>query len=119
MNKYIMTITWLLSLALIAGCGSSSSDDGGETTPSSTDTGSISLSKTSLSMAADAADNSEVIVTSNADWALSSDQTWCTPSPSSGHNGQTVLKVSTLSNKTGNERTANLTFTIKGAKKAA
>jgi beta-glucanase (GH16 family) len=69
-------------------------------------------------MTADATDNSDVIVTADVDWTVSSDQTWCTPSPTSGHNGQTIIKVSTLSNKTGSERTANLNFAIKGTKKA-
>ncbi len=117
MNKHIMIITWLLSLVMVTGCGSSSSDGGGAVTPPSTDTGSISISKTSISMTADAAENSEVIVTSNTDWTVSSDQTWCTYTPTTGHNGQTILKVSTLSNKTGIERTANLSFAIKGTKK--
>lgn len=117
MNKQMMITTWLLSLVMLTGCGSSSSDDGGGTTPPSTDTGSITLSKTSIDMTADAADNTNIIVTANADWTVSSDQTWCTPSPTSGHNGQTIIKVSTLSNKTGSERSANLNFTIKGTKK--
>lgn len=111
--------TWLLSLVIFTGCGSSSSDEGGGTTPPSTETESVSLSKTSLSLAAEAADNTDVIVTANTDWTVSSDQTWCTLSPTSGHNGQTLLKVSVLSNKTGNARTATLAFAIKGTKKVS
>lgn len=70
-------------------------------------------------MAAQAADNTDIVVTANADWTVSSDQTWCTLSPTSGHNGQTLLKVSVLSNKTGSERIATLSFVINGTKKAS
>lgn len=44
MNRYMMIITWLLSLVMFTGCGSPGSDEGGGTTPPSTET--VSLSKT-------------------------------------------------------------------------
>lgn len=118
MNKYQMINTWLLSLVLFTGCGSSNSDNGGGPPPSPSDAGNITLSQSSLSLTADATDNSTIVVTSDNDWNVTSDQTWCTPSPTNGHNGQTSLKIATLSNKTGSERIATLSFYIKETKKA-
>lgn len=118
MNKYQMINTWLLSLVLFTGCGSSNSDNGGGTPPSPSEAGSVTLSQPSLSLTADATNNSAIIVTSDDDWNVTSDQTWCTASPTNGHNGQTSLKITTLSNKTGSERTATLSFYIKETKKA-
>ena len=41
-----------------------------------------------------------VIVTSNANWTVSSDQTWCTVSPFSGYSGDTSLKIEPSANQT-------------------
>jgi hypothetical protein len=53
-------------------------------------------------------------VTSNlSNWSVSSDAGWCTPSPSSGSNNDVV--VVSYSDNTGEERVANLTFSVSGA----
>ena len=51
-----------------------------------------------------------IIVTSNGDWAVSSNKDWCSMSISKGYNGQTSLKVSASSNHLETERSAELIF---------
>ena len=58
-----------------------------------------------------------VIVTSNANWTVSSDQTWCTLSPFSGYSGDTSLKIEVSANQTDKDRTAVLTFKSENASK--
>jgi hypothetical protein len=70
----------------------------------------LSVSPTSLSFAA-AGETKNVTVSSNDSWTVTSDQTWCTVSPSSGSNDGTV-KVTAAANSSSTSRTA--TVTIKG-----
>ena len=70
----------------------------------------LSVSPTSLSTSA-AGETKNVNVTSNDIWTVSSNQSWCTVSPSSGSNNGTV-KITTAKNTTSSSRTA--TVTIKG-----
>ncbi|MDD3645715.1 MAG: family 16 glycosylhydrolase, partial [Bacteroidales bacterium] len=51
-----------------------------------------------------------VIVTANADWAVTSSQSWCTLSVAKGYPGQTSLKITVLKNPFETPRTAKLTF---------
>lgn len=118
MKNQIMITTWFLLLSILTGCGSSGNDDGGGNTPPIPGIESLTLSQSAISLSAEASDNTAVTVTSNNDWTASSDQTWCSLNPATGHNGQTLIKITVLSNKTGSIRTANLSFMIKGTKKA-
>jgi hypothetical protein len=52
-----------------------------------------------------------VIVTANGDWTVSSNQSWCSLEPVSGHNGQTSLRITATGNPLTTARTAALTFT--------
>ena len=52
-----------------------------------------------------------VIVTANGDWTVSSNQSWCSLEPGSGHNGQTSLRIAATGNPLTTARTAALTFT--------
>jgi hypothetical protein len=58
-----------------------------------------------------------VIVTSNANWTVSSDQTWCTVSPFSGYSGDTSIKIEASANQTDKDRIAILTFKSENANK--
>jgi len=52
-----------------------------------------------------------IIVTANGDWTATSSQSWCSLSPNKGGNGQTVVKITAMSNPEEEIRTAELTFT--------
>lgn len=79
--------------------------DGGGTT-----TYTLSISQTTLSTSA-AGETKNVNVTSNDSWTVSSNQSWCSISPTSGSNNGTI-KVTTSKNTSSNSRSA--TITIKG-----
>lgn len=72
----------------------------------------LTVDQTSLSLAADG-ETKSISVSSNDSWRVSSDQAWCTVSPSEGNNNGTV-NVSASKNTTTNSRSA--TITIKGDK---
>ena len=80
--------------------------DGGGT-PSKT----LSISPSSLSMTP-AGESKNISVTSNDSWTVSSNQSWCTVSPTSGSNNGSI-KVTTAKNTSTSSRTA--TVTVKGA----
>jgi hypothetical protein len=52
-----------------------------------------------------------VIVTANGDWSVTASESWCSTEPSSGHNGQTSLRITVTGNPLTTARTAALTFT--------
>ena len=79
--------------------------DGGGTT-----TYTLSISQTAISTSA-AGETKNVNVTSNDSWTVSSNQSWCSISPTSGSNNGTI-KVTTSKNTSSNSRSA--TITIKG-----
>lgn len=54
--------------------------------------------------------NENAIVNTNGDWIVISDKDWCSVSPTKGHNGQTSLKVTALSNHMETARNAELNF---------
>lgn len=56
------------------------------------------------------ADTRQISVTSDADWGLSSDQSWCKYSPTGGIKGTTTVKITVEKNSTDDMRTATLTF---------
>ena len=70
----------------------------------------LDVSPSSLSFAA-AGETKNITVTSNDSWTVSSDQSWCTVSPSSGSNNGTI-KVTAAANSSTSSRSA--TITIKG-----
>ncbi len=51
-----------------------------------------------------------VIVTANGDWSVTSSESWCSAEPSSGHNGQTSLRITVTANPHATARTVVLTF---------
>ena len=66
----------------------------------------ISLSVNSLNFTSDS-DSKSFTITSNSSWTVSSSQTWCTVSPSSGsNNGSVIVKVE--KNKATSSRTATI-----------
>lgn len=79
--------------------------DGNETT-----TYTLTIDQSSISTSA-AGETKNVNVTSNDSWTVSSNQSWCTVSPTSGSNNGTI-KVTTSKNTSYSSRTA--TLTIKG-----
>jgi hypothetical protein len=52
-----------------------------------------------------------IIVTSNSNWQVSSNQAWCVASVSKGYSGQTGLNITVSKNPFETARTAELTFT--------
>jgi zinc-dependent metalloproteinase lipoprotein len=73
---------------------------------------SIALSTTSVSTNS-VASTTTITATGNYDWKLSSDQSWCTTSVSTGTAGkETSIKITLEANSTTSERTAHLNFTI-------
>jgi hypothetical protein len=56
------------------------------------------------------AGSSNVDVSANGEWSVTSDREWCTFMPYMGYPGSTKVKVSAATNYTGSERTATLTF---------
>lgn len=58
------------------------------------------------------AGNTSFTITSNASWTASSDQTWCTVTPSGSFNGNLVAGFSLNTNST--SRTATITVTVPG-----
>ena len=68
----------------------------------------LSVTPTSLSME-NTADSKTVTVSSNGQWTASSNQTWCTLSPSSGTNNGTIT-VKVTANTTGSARSATVTI---------
>jgi hypothetical protein len=71
----------------------------------------LDVSPSSLSFAA-AGETKNITVTSNDSWTVSSDQSWCTVSPTSDSNNGTI-KVTATANSSTSSRSA--TITIKGA----
>ncbi|MDR2056950.1 MAG: family 16 glycosylhydrolase [Dysgonamonadaceae bacterium] len=53
----------------------------------------------------------QIVVTSNTEWTVSSDAEWCSCSPKSGSMGSTNILITATSNYTGSSRSAELTFT--------
>lgn len=80
--------------------------DGGGTT-----TYTLNISQTAISTSA-AGETKNVNVTSNDSWTVSSNQSWCSVSPTSGSNSGTI-KVTTSKNTSSSSRSA--TITVKGA----
>ena len=76
----------------------------------------VSLSPTSLSLAADANSTGSFDVNSNTNWTVSSNQTWLTDSPTSGLNIGTVT-VTAQENASTSPRTA--TVTVSGTNAAS
>lgn len=67
----------------------------------------LSVSPTSLSYT-EKGGSGKITITSNTDWAVSSNQTWCTVSPASGSNNGTVT-VTVSANDSNNDRAATVT----------
>ncbi|WP_298649270.1 family 16 glycosylhydrolase [uncultured Proteiniphilum sp.] len=95
----------IIPLLVLLGCG----ENGNEPEPKPTNV-TISVSPETLNLSASAGSES-INVNSNAEWGISSDQSWCKTSPSGGVGGNTVIKVSVESNTSEQPRTATLTFT--------
>ncbi len=94
-------------LLLMLGCGTDNSPD--TIPPDPLPTFEIEVVPTNLLFSA-AGDTKNIVVKANAKWTVSSDQSWCSLSPVTGYVGETSLKVTTLLNQSGAERTAVLTF---------
>ena len=73
----------------------------------------LSVSPTSLSVAAAAGSTGTFNITSNTSWTVSSNQTWLTASPTSGSNNAAVTV--TAQQNTGAARTATVTVSATGA----
>ena len=56
-------------------------------------------------------ESESIIVESNSDWVVATDQGWCSVSPSKGYIGQTSIKITATSNHLDTERSATLKFT--------
>ena len=55
-------------------------------------------------------ETSNIIVGANGNWTVTSNNEWCTVTPASGGNGQTVVKIAATKNPTNEIRNAELTF---------
>ncbi|MEA4915939.1 family 16 glycosylhydrolase [Proteiniphilum sp.] len=96
----LIIIPWL---TLFNSCGNNN-----EPQPPSVEV-TIALSPGSLTFSAEV-ETREINVNSNAEWGVSSDQSWCKLSPSGGVAGNSVLKVTVERYSSEQPRTAILTF---------
>ncbi len=55
-------------------------------------------------------ESASVTVTTNCEWGVSSDQTWCSTYPTGGLEGTSTITVNAAENRTGEDRTCLLTF---------
>lgn len=99
-----MKKNWLLILPLLFVFAACKTDNSAEPT--------VTLSPSSIS-ANSVATTTTLSVISNYDWTLSSDQTWCVPSVTSGKAGvSAITTVSIAANTSTTQRTANLAFNV-------
>lgn len=97
-----------LFLALFISCGEKNDP---EVTPPKPETEvKWSFNPATLELASKG-ETKSVIVSANGDWTVSSNQSWCSLEPVSGHNGQTSLRITATGNPLTTARTAALTFT--------
>lgn len=77
---------------------------------------SITVSPESLKVAADGEESTLNVSMNGSKWVVTSDQTWCTVSVKSTFQTYIQVIVTSASNTTKNERTANLTFVMDAKK---
>ena len=107
-DKMKMNNILFLFLALFITCGEKNDP---EVTPPKPETEvKWSFNPATLELASKG-ETKSVIVTANGDWTVSSNQSWCSLEPGSGHNGQTSLRITATGNPLTTARTAALTFT--------
>ena len=100
--------TILISLAiLLAACGGS--DNPLPNTPEPEVVIKWEMSPASLNFNS-SRDTKSIIVDANGNWTVTSNQDWCTIAPSSGGNGQTLVKVTAAKNSVEEARMAELLF---------
>ncbi len=105
MNKLFATSLFAVLPLLVSSCSDSNSDT--PTPPPAQVT--ITATPQSVTSGYDAFETT-VTVTSTADWAIASDASWCTVTPTGGSKGQaTNVKVKLTSNGGATTRTATLT----------
>ncbi|KAA6326847.1 Beta-glucanase [termite gut metagenome] len=105
-----MYCAFLVSFMFLVGCGSS--DSGERPVPVPVPEPNVQLTVTpsgELSMPA-TGETRNIKVTSNVEWVLSSNQKWFNVTPTSGYAGETSLKLTAEANRSGEARTAILTF---------
>ncbi|KAA6329831.1 Beta-glucanase [termite gut metagenome] len=105
-----MYCAFLVSFMFLVGCGSG--DSGEQPVPEPVPEPDVQLTVTpsgELSIPA-TGETRNIKVTSNAEWFLSSNQKWFSVTPTSGYAGETSLKLTAEANRSGEARTAILTF---------
>lgn len=101
-----MTSLLLFAITLFIGCGGSDLPEP-KPKPEVEVKWSITPSITDFSSTGDA---KSIKVSANADWTVSSNQSWCTLTPDKGYNGETIVKITTTANPKEEIRKAELTF---------
>jgi endoglucanase len=76
----------------------------------------IAVSPSSLNIVADGGTSAISVSMNGSYWVATSDQTWCTFSPTVSYTPNTQVSVTAASNSTKNSRTANLTFKVDAKK---
>ena len=77
----------------------------------------LTLSSTDATILKAAGGSSTAILSTSANWSLSSDSSWLTVSQTSGSAGKTELLLSTTANGSGESRTAHISILMGGATK--
>ena len=108
--RRIFFILWVISIGIFTSC---SKKDNTTTTPTES---TIAASPTSLKIAAEGATSAISVTMTGGYWTATSDQPWCTVSPTVSYTENTSVNVTCALNGTKNSRTANLTFKVDAKK---
>jgi len=108
--RRIFFILGIISIGLFTSCAKK------DNTPKTPTESAIAVSPTSLKIIADGATSPLSVSMNGSYWTATSDQTWCTLSPTVSYTANTQVNVTCASNGTKNSRTANLTFKVDAKK---
>ena len=104
--KTMGTIVISLAMLLIASCGK---NDSPSIAPDTEKEIKWVISPASTTFSSKAG-TENIFVEANGNWTVSADQQWCVIDPTSGGNGQTVVKITVSKNSTEEVRSAEITF---------
>lgn len=110
MKKYINTL-WMCLLLIMAGTSCSDGGSNGNTPePEPVISPKITLDSENELTLSDLADQVSVAFTTNKDWTISSNQSWCIPASKNGKAGKNTVAVTIEKNETYDSREATITI---------